>query len=101
MLVMARNNLRNAGIPFEVPLKQIEAQEVKPPVEGPGVVLTNPPYGERIGVRGNSQLDSDEMATAFFSAFSRNTETAFCRLDSLFIHGGSWCAETAAFERVP
>jgi 23S rRNA G2445 N2-methylase RlmL len=46
MLVMARNNLRNAGIPFEVPLKQIEAQEVKPPVEGPGVVLTNPPYGD-------------------------------------------------------
>ncbi len=77
MLVMARNNLRNAGIPFEVPLKQIEAQEVKPPVEGPGVVLTNPPYGERIGVRGNSQLDSDEMANAFFTAFSRTLKQRF------------------------
>ncbi|SNS39948.1 putative N6-adenine-specific DNA methylase [Noviherbaspirillum humi] len=77
MIVMTRNNLRHAGIPFEVPLKQIEAQEVKPPAETPGVLLTNPPYGERIGVRGDSTVEHDEMATAFFSAFGTTLKQRF------------------------
>jgi len=77
MVVMARNNLRSAGIQFEVPLKQIEAQEVKPPSEAPGIVLTNPPYGERIGVRGDSTQPPDEMAIAFYSAFSTTLKQRF------------------------
>ena len=54
MVAMTRHNLRCAGIQFEVPLKQIEAQQVQAPTDFPGIVLTNPPYGERIGVRGDS-----------------------------------------------
>lgn len=77
MIVMTRNNLRNAGIQFEVPLKQIEAQEVKPPSETPGILLTNPPYGERIGVRGDSTQAPDEMASAFYSAFSTTLKQRF------------------------
>ncbi|MFM8247112.1 MAG: class I SAM-dependent RNA methyltransferase, partial [Burkholderiaceae bacterium] len=46
MLVMARNNLQRAGIHFDVPLKQIDAQEVKPPSRLPGLLIANPPYGE-------------------------------------------------------
>mgnify|MGYP002039989734 FL=1 len=59
MVSMTRNNLNKAGIRFEVPLKQIEAQEVKAPSETPGILLTNPPYGERIGVRGDSTMEAD------------------------------------------
>jgi putative N6-adenine-specific DNA methylase len=77
MIVMTRNNLRNAGILFDVPLKQIEAQEVKPPVDVPGIVLTNPPYGERIGVRGDRSNEPDEMATKFYSAFSSTLKQRF------------------------
>lgn len=77
MVVMTRNNLRNAGIQFEVPLKQIEAQEVKPPSETPGIMLTNPPYGERIGVRGDSTQPPDAMATAFYSAFGTTLKQRF------------------------
>ena len=77
MIVMARNNLRSAGIPFEVPLKQIEAQEVKPPSETPGIILTNPPYGERIGVRGDRTQEPDDMAAAFYSAFSATLKQRF------------------------
>ena len=77
MVVMTRNNLRSAGIEFEVPLKQIEAQEVKPPSETPGILLTNPPYGERIGVRGDSTQPPDEMATAFYTAFSSTLKQRF------------------------
>jgi putative N6-adenine-specific DNA methylase len=77
MIVMTRNNLNKAGIVFEVPLKQIEAQEVKPPADTAGIVLTNPPYGERIGVRGDSAIESDEMATAFFGAFGTTLKQRF------------------------
>jgi putative N6-adenine-specific DNA methylase len=77
MVTMARANLQRAGIPFEVPLKQIEAQEVKPPSETPGYIVTNPPYGERIGVRGDSTLPEDDMAVAFFSAFGTTLKQRF------------------------
>jgi putative N6-adenine-specific DNA methylase len=77
MVAMARVNLQRAGIPFEVPLKQIEAQEVKPPSETPGYIVTNPPYGERIGVRGDSTLPEDDMAVAFFSAFGTTLKQRF------------------------
>jgi putative N6-adenine-specific DNA methylase len=77
MIVMTRHNLNKAGITFEVPLKQIEAQEVKPPSDEPGILLTNPPYGERIGVRGDSTIEPDDMAKAFFSAFSTTLKQRF------------------------
>ncbi|MES2536632.1 MAG: class I SAM-dependent RNA methyltransferase [Pseudomonadota bacterium] len=77
MVAMTRNNLNKAGITFEVPLKQIEAQEIKPPTETPGIIITNPPYGERIGVRGDSTMPEDEMATSFFSAFSTTLKQRF------------------------
>lgn len=77
MIVMSRSNLNKAGIRFEIPLKQIEAQEVKPPSETAGILLTNPPYGERIGVRGDSTVEVDEMTKEFFSAFSTTLKQRF------------------------
>ncbi|MBC7499425.1 MAG: class I SAM-dependent RNA methyltransferase [Herminiimonas sp.] len=74
---MTRMNLRNAGIMFDVPLKQIEAQEVKAPTEQPGILLTNPPYGERIGVRGDSTVPVDDMTVAFYAAFSTTLKQRF------------------------
>ncbi len=76
-IVMTRNNLNKAGIKFDVPLKQIEAQEIKPPTETPGILLTNPPYGERIGVRGDSSIEPDEMAKDFFTAISTTLKQRF------------------------
>jgi putative N6-adenine-specific DNA methylase len=77
MVEMTRHNLRSAGILFEVPLKQIEAQEVKPPSTEPGIMLTNPPYGERIGVRGDSTVPTDELTVSFYSAFSTTLKQRF------------------------
>ena len=77
MVAMTRTNLQRAGILFEVPLKQIEAQEVRPPTETPGYVVTNPPYGERIALRGDSAVPEDELATAFFSAFGTTLKQRF------------------------
>jgi len=77
MVAMTRHNLRSAGILFEVPLKQIEAQQVQPPVPGPGILLTNPPYGERIGVRGDSTIPQDEMAVGFYQQLSATLKQRF------------------------
>lgn len=77
MIVIARNNLNKAGIRFDVPLKQIEAQEIKAPGDKPGIILTNPPYGERIGVRGDSTIAEDDLAKEFFSAFSTTLKQRF------------------------
>jgi putative N6-adenine-specific DNA methylase len=77
MVAMTRHNLRVAGIMFDVPLKQIEAQEVKPPTEQPGILLTNPPYGERIGVRGDSTVPADEMSVSFYSALGTTLKQRF------------------------
>lgn len=77
MVAMTRNNLNKAGIRFEVPLKQIEAQEVKAPSETPGILLTNPPYGERIGLRGDSTIEDDDMAKEFFGAFGNTLKQRF------------------------
>jgi putative N6-adenine-specific DNA methylase len=77
MVEMTRINLQRAGITFEVPLKQIEAQEIKPPAEGQGYLVTNPPYGERIAMRGDSTVPEDDMAIAFFSAFGTTLKQRF------------------------
>ena len=77
MLVMARNNLLRAGIHFDIPLKQIDAQEVKPPTGLPGLLIANPPYGERIGVRGDRAHEPDALATAFFNAFGSTLKQRF------------------------
>ena len=77
MLVMARNNLERAGISFDVPLKQIEAQEVKPPTGFPGLLIANPPYGERIDLRGDRSEEPDALAIAFFSAFGSTLKQRF------------------------
>jgi putative N6-adenine-specific DNA methylase len=76
-ITMTRHNLQRAGITLEIPLKQIEAQEIKAPSEIPGIILTNPPYGERIGVRGDHSLETDEAASAFYSALSKTLKQRF------------------------
>jgi len=77
MIEMARHNLHEAGILFDIPLKQIDAQEVRPPTEKPGIVLTNPPYGERIGVRGDRSLPTDEVTSSFYDAFGTTLKQRF------------------------
>lgn len=51
MLEKARANLARAGLPA-IALKQLDARVMTPPTSTPGIVIANPPYGERIEVRG-------------------------------------------------
>ena len=51
MLDKARSNLARAGVPTLV-LKQLDARNMVAPIDEPGILVANPPYGERIEVRG-------------------------------------------------
>ena len=58
-------------------LLDLEAQEIRLPTEKSGIILTNPPYGERIGVRGNRNLEDEERATRFYQAFGTTLKQRF------------------------
>jgi putative N6-adenine-specific DNA methylase len=53
MLDKARANFHRAGLP-SIPLKQVDARGMTPPSSGAGILVANPPYGERIEVRGRN-----------------------------------------------
>ena len=46
---LARTNARNAGVGHLLALERRDVGEARPPDGPPGVVIVNPPYGERIG----------------------------------------------------
>lgn len=55
MLAMVEANWARAGIPVEPEIKQVDARFAKPYFDveaGEGLLMLNPPYGERIAVRG-------------------------------------------------
>jgi putative N6-adenine-specific DNA methylase len=60
-----------------VPLIQIEVEEIKAPTETPGVLLSNPPYGKRTGVRGDQSFEPDDLARKFFVTFSSTLKQGF------------------------
>jgi putative N6-adenine-specific DNA methylase len=56
-LKLARENLQSAGLVEAVTLKQANVLELTPP-RPPGVLVTNPPYGVRMG-------EQDELAALY------------------------------------
>ncbi|MDE1183348.1 class I SAM-dependent RNA methyltransferase [Paraburkholderia sp.] len=53
MLIKARANFERAGLPA-IAFKQLDARGMTPPSKEPGILVANPPYGERIEVRGRN-----------------------------------------------
>ncbi len=49
VLRIAEENAENAGVPDFIRFQRGSVRQLKKPVEGPGLVISNPPYGERIG----------------------------------------------------
>jgi putative N6-adenine-specific DNA methylase len=48
MLAAARENLAAAGVAGAIALKRLDVLESSPPTAQPGVLVMNPPYGERL-----------------------------------------------------
>ncbi|MDT6960556.1 class I SAM-dependent RNA methyltransferase [Cupriavidus sp. SZY C1] len=86
MLSMADANWQRAGLPGDAQLKQVDARFVQPPFAEAGLLMMNPPYGERIAVRGSRRdapmdapRDEAEEAAAnqFASAFATTLKQHF------------------------
>jgi putative N6-adenine-specific DNA methylase len=86
MLSMTRANWERAGLPGEVRVKQVDARHAQPPFAEAGLLMMNPPYGERIAVRGERRAplgeapqDEAEEAAAnqFASAFASTLKQNF------------------------
>ena len=81
-VVFTRANLERAGVAAETALaiagKQIDARHIKPPAAS-GIMVVNPPYGERVGVRGAASTSTarDPDAETFFAEFGNTLKQRF------------------------
>ena len=71
---ITRSNAEHAGV--HIHLRQIDARDLQVPPGPPGLIVCNPPYGERINVRGKAApVDDDD--TAFFADFASTLKKRF------------------------
>ena len=75
-LDMARENARRAGVEQYIEFARADAREFSRPTEN-GVIVTNPPYGERLG----EKREAEELLRAFGEAW-RGTDWRLCLLSS-------------------
>jgi putative N6-adenine-specific DNA methylase len=83
-VVLTRANLQRAGIPAalaeSIAPKQIDARQTKPQAAA-GLLITNPPYGERIAIRGERSSRGDQgnedQLTTFFDEFGNTLKQRF------------------------
>ena len=62
MVDFAETNAKRAGVAHAVQLRGGDALQRMPPTETPGVMLLNPPYGERIAAAGSAGQNARERA---------------------------------------
>jgi putative N6-adenine-specific DNA methylase len=80
VLEKARANARAAGVENWILFQQRDMRELKVPrVEAPGLLITNPPYGER--------LDEREVAKKLMSDFSTTLKHEFKGWDAWILSG--------------
>lgn len=81
VLEKARSNARAAGVENWIHFEKMDALKLEAPVTGPGVILTNPPYGER--------LEDTESAKALMSDFSTTLKNQFKGWDAWILSGNA------------
>ncbi len=80
MVTIAAGNVQAAGLPGDaVNLGCMDVLEILPPTEQPGILVLNPPYGERMGFLGTADGNTGEEleADAFYDAFAANLKRNF------------------------
>lgn len=63
MVDFAQRNAERAGVAKAIEFRGGDALQRMPPCEQPGVMLLNPPYGERIGVGGTMKASRETVQT--------------------------------------
>ena len=90
MVDFAQRNAERAGVAGAVQLRGGDALQRMPPCEQPGVMLLNPPYGERIAAAGTAGRNANERAAERALGASVGREAAHTD------DGGEFFAQLAA-----
>ena len=69
MVTMARGNAKRAGLGESVPFVVKNVLDLKPPFEKVGLLIVNPPYGERMG--------SEDQLKEFFYQWGKSLKANF------------------------
>lgn len=70
----ARKNIKSAGLSKDIDVRQIRAEEIKnTPQMQPALLITNPPYGERLGQDKNIELLYQNIGTMLKHQFAGTT----------------------------
>jgi putative N6-adenine-specific DNA methylase len=91
MVDFAQRNAQRAGVSHVVELRGGDALQRMPPCEQPGLILVNPPYGERItaaGIAGRERAQISALSTSANSNKSAGTDF-FVQLASHWKHNFS------------
>lgn len=65
MVALAQANWQRAQLPGTIAVKQIDANAIQPPFDTPGMMILNPPYGERISLRGQNKSQQSLIKHTF------------------------------------
>jgi putative N6-adenine-specific DNA methylase len=64
-VAQTRRNAQRAGLPeHAIRVFRADAAAAEPPFDAPGLIVTNPPYGERIGFEGSAARGADGDSAA-------------------------------------
>jgi 23S rRNA (guanine2445-N2)-methyltransferase / 23S rRNA (guanine2069-N7)-methyltransferase len=66
----SRSNAQRAGVAGLVSFERSAFQSVRPSVEAPGLICTNPPYGERLGDTSQAETLHAELGSALREHFA-------------------------------
>lgn len=75
MVDFAQRNAERAGVTGAVQLRGGDALQRMPPCEQPGVMLLNPPYGERIAAAGSAGRSARERMAVVARAGRESAQT--------------------------
>ncbi len=75
----ARSNARAAGVENWIHFQHRDIAELKAPNVEPGMIITNPPYGER--------LEDTERASRLFETFAKTLKTEFKGWNAWILNG--------------
>lgn len=76
MVDFAQRNAERAGVARAVQLRGGDALQRMPPTDQPGVMLLNPPYGERIAAAGSAGRNAEERARTRMTGATGGRESA-------------------------
>jgi putative N6-adenine-specific DNA methylase len=90
MVALTQANWQRAGLPGTITVKQVDANAIQPPFDMPGMMILNPPYGERISLRGQNKAHQSSIQHSLEQDTSLEDSFAAAFATQLKQHFAGW-----------